>query len=91
MNLHNHSFISKSRLNARGGRVRLYIKKNLTFWLRNDISFFAEGSFEPILIELKLDKINTICEVTYNPPNYNFDANNTFMSNLSALLLKIKK
>ena len=65
-------------------------RKSLTFWLRNDISFFAEGSFESILIELKFDKINIICGVIYSPPNHNFDTNNTFMSNLSALLLKLK-
>ena len=89
MNLHNYNFISKPRLNARGGRVGLYVKKSLTFWLRNDI-FFAEGNFESILIELKFYKINIICGVIYSPPNHNFDTSNTFMSNLSALLLKLK-
>ena len=52
MNLHNYDFISKPRLNARGGGVDLYVKKSLIFWLRNDISFFAKGSFEFILIEI---------------------------------------
>ena len=41
MNLHHYNFISKPRLNARGGGVCLYVKKSLTFWLRNDISFFC--------------------------------------------------
>ena len=90
MNLLNYNFISKPRLNARGGGVGLYVKKSLTYWLRNYTSFFAKGSFESILIELKFDKINIICGVIYSPPNHNFDANNTFMSNLSALLLKLK-
>ena len=59
MNLHNYNFISKPRLNAKGSGVGLYVKKSLTFWLRNDISFFAEGSFESILIELKKIGNNT--------------------------------
>ena len=89
MNLHNN-FISKPRLNAKDGRIGLYVKKNRRFWQRNDISFFAEGSFESILIELKFDKINIICGVKYSPPNHNFNTNNMFISNLSALLLKLK-
>ena len=52
--------------------------------------FFAEGSFESILIELSFDKINIICGVKNSPPNHNFDTNNSYMSNLSALLLKLK-
>ena len=47
-------------------------------------------TFETILIELKFHKINIICGVMHNPPNHNFDANNTFMYILSALLLKLK-
>ena len=85
MNLHNYNFISKPRLNTRGGRVGFYVKKNLTFWLRNGISFFAEGCFESILIELKFDKINIICGVIYSSHSHNFDGNNTFMSNLVTL------
>ena len=90
MNLHNYNFMSKPQLNTRGGGVGLYVKNSLTFWLRNDFSFFVEVSFESILIELKFDKINIICGVIHSLPNHNFDTNNTFMSNLSALHLKSK-
>ena len=48
------------QLSARRGVVGFYVKKSLTFWLRNDISFFAKGSFESILIELKFEKIYII-------------------------------
>ena len=58
MNLHNYNFISMPQPNARGGRVGFCIKKIQTLWLRNDISFFAEGGFESILTELKFHKTN---------------------------------
>ena len=46
--------------------------------------------FGSILIELKFNAIKIICGMIYSSLNHNFDANTTFMSNLSALLTKSK-
>ena len=88
MNLNNYNFTSKPLLNTKNGGVGFYVKKSLTFWLRNDITFFAEGS-QSISNELQFDKIDIICGVIYSPLKHNFDANSTFMSN-HLLTFKIK-
>ena len=43
--LPNYAFFSKCRSKSKGGDVGLFVRKNLTHWLRDDILTFEEGCF----------------------------------------------
>ena len=89
--LPNYAFFSKSRSKFKGGGVGLFICKNLTRWLRNDLSMFEEGCFESVFVEIKLGKFNIICGNVYRPPSNNSDLNNSFFNILSLVLSKLKR
>ena len=88
--LPNYAFFSKSRSKFKGGGVGLFICKNLTHWLRDDISMFEEGCFESVFVEIKLGKFNIIGGYVYRPPFNNRDLNNNFFDILSLVLGKLK-
>ena len=65
-----HNLITKNRKTKTGGVVGLYITKDITFKIRDDLSIFHEEIFESICIELQIDSKNKILiSVIYRPPN----------------------
>ena len=61
----------------------LFVRKNLTHWLRDDVSTFEEGYFESVFVEIKLGKFNIICGNVYRPPFTESDLNIKFLDILS--------
>jgi hypothetical protein len=53
----------------RGGGVGIYIKKGLTFKIRNDLELFRTKTFENISIELSYPNKNIIISNIYHSPN----------------------
>ena len=89
--LSNYAFFAKSRSKCKGGGVGLYIRKNLTHWLRDDLSMFEEGCFESIFVEINLGKFKIICGTVYRPPFTDSDLNTKFLDTLSLVLGKLKR
>ena len=86
--------LSKCRSKSKGGGgggVGLYVRKNLTHWLRDDISTFEEGCFESVFVEIKLGKFNIICGNVYRPSFTDSDLNIKFLDILSLVLGKLKR
>jgi len=61
--------IFKSRVNMRGGGVGIYVKKGLSFKIRNDLNLFRVKTFENIAIELCYPNKNIIISNIYHSPN----------------------
>ena len=89
--LSNYTFSSKCRSKSKGGGVGLFVRKNLTHWLRDDLSMFDEGCFESIFIEINLGKFNIICGNVYRPPFNDNALNHKFLEILSLVLDKLKR
>ena len=89
--LPNYAFFSKSTLKFKGGGAGLFICKNLTHWLHDDLSVFEEGCFESVFVDIKLGKFNIICGNVYRPPSNNSDLNNNFFNILSLVLGKLNR
>ncbi len=93
--LNGYQFISKPRVNKACGGVAMYVKNELNFKIRNDLSPHVEGTFEAILIEtINEDKKYIIGEI-YRPPNtneqlainyYEETLNNIQQTNLEAVI-----
>jgi len=69
--LNGYQFISKSRVRKACGGVAMYIKNELNFKIRNDLSPHVEGTFESILIETINENKRYIIGEIYRPPNTN--------------------
>ncbi len=54
----------------RGG-VAIYVKENLKYKLREDLSLFCEGEFESIFLEITSGKTSTVVVEVYRIPNTN--------------------
>ena len=52
--LKDYNFISNNRLICRGGGVGLYIKDNLVFSIRDDLTLMREKTFESIFIDVNI-------------------------------------
>ena len=89
--LSNYTFSSKCRSKSKGGGVGLFVRKNLTHWLRDDLSMFDEGCFESIFIEINLGKFNIICGNVYRPPFNDNALNHKFLEIFSLVLDKLKR
>jgi len=61
--------IFKNRVNMRGGGVGIYIKKGLSFKIRNDLNLFRVKTFENISIELCYPNKNIVISNIYHSPN----------------------
>ena len=68
-----------------------FVRKNLTHWLRDDISTFEEGCFESVFVEINLGKFNIICDNVYRPPFTESDLNIKLLDILSLVLGKLKR
>lgn len=83
----NYQFSYKNRSSKLGGGVGFFIRQDLTYITRNDLSLMSE-CIEVLAVELFCKSINIIVFVVYRPPNT--DANN-FIDLLSNLVNKAKK
>ena len=84
-----HCLITKNRKTKTGGGVGLYITKNISFKVRDDLGIFCEEIFESICVELKLnDKNKVLIAVIYRPPNNKI---NDFTDSLESFLININK
>ena len=88
-NISDYNLVTANRKNKSGGGIGMYIKEQINFQLREDLSVFNEGVLETLFIELKNNKKETaIVGVIYRPPNSKMKE---FEVELEALLSKIIK
>lgn len=55
-----HPLITRCRLNARGGGVALFIKSEIQYKIRDDLSIFLPHIFESIFIETSMSDAQNI-------------------------------
>ncbi len=65
-----HDFITRTRVDRNGGGVGIFIKENINFKIRDDLSVFIPHLFESIFIETST---RDIVGVIYRPPNSDID------------------
>jgi hypothetical protein len=63
-----YKFIFKQRSRGRGGGVGFYLLQSIPHKILNDLSPFAEKSFESISLEITLNNKKTILTNIYRPP-----------------------
>ena len=68
-NIPGYTFISGHRKHYRQGVVGIYIKNNITFIIRDDLSIFMEKSFETLFLEVTSSKGSTVIAEMYRVPN----------------------
>ena len=81
-----HKPLTRNRTHDFRGGVALFIKDEITFRVREDISIFIPNIFESIFIECKCKSINIVVGVIYRPntpPKADIDV---FMSTLFEIL-----
>ena len=67
-NIPGYTFISRHRKHYRQGGVGIYIKNNINFVIRDDLSIFIEKSFETLFLEVTSSKGNIIIGEVYRVP-----------------------
>ncbi len=87
-NIDGYSFVNTHRTKQRGGGVAMYIRKNIAYKLRDDVSIFEEGTFESLFIEITLNGVNHIIGEIYRCPGSN---ERHFLDTYENLLNQIKK
>ncbi|XP_031571341.1 uncharacterized protein LOC116305543 [Actinia tenebrosa] len=89
INIEGYNFIQKSRDDRPGGGVGLFIKDDINFKIRNDLTVFDSQILESIFIEIiRPHQRNVVIGVLYRPPNSNFQM---FMNKLNEILPKFSK
>ena len=88
-NLKGSNFISNNRLMCRGGGVGLYIKDNLVFSIRDDLTLMREKIFESIFIEVIFNEKTVTYGAVYRSPFTETSTNVSFLTNLNGCLSKI--
>ena len=68
-NIPGYTFISRHRKHYRQGGVGIYIKNNINFVIRDDLSIFIEKYFETLFLEVTSSKGNIIIGEVYRVPN----------------------
>ena len=82
--LEGYAFTQLNRSTRSGGGVCIYVKNQLKFSLRNDLSIFDEYNFESIFIELECEKgKNIIIGEMYRNPSSDF---NNFKTNYEKII-----
>lgn len=67
--LDNYTTVFKSRHSNRGGGVGFYIRNDINFKIREDISIFEDNLYETLFVEIDQDlQKNIIIGVLYRPP-----------------------
>ena len=81
-NIEGYKFVSNARLDRLGGGVGLYIAKDFTFRIRNDLSVM-KLYFESIFVEIvQKDSSNVIIGCIYRPPGTDVSLFNTELLSL---------
>jgi len=62
-----HPLLSRCRLNERGGGVGIFVRNEIQFKIREDLSIFLPHVFESIFLETESKTKNTIIGVIYRP------------------------
>lgn len=84
-----HEVVYKVRDNCSHGGVGLFIKDDINFEIRNDLSVFIPHIFESLFVQIRDTKYsNMIVGVIYRPPDADMDV---FSSTLSSLLDQIEQ
>ena len=84
-NIHGYYFVSQPRLSNAGG-VAFYLKNNLDFTIRSNISL-SEPGFKALWIEVKYkNQPNLLCGIIYGHPNNKID---TFLEYINLTIEKI--
>ena len=68
-NIPGYTFISRHRKHYRQGGVGIYIKNNINFIIRDDLSIFIEKSFETLFLEVTSSKGSILIGEVYRVPN----------------------
>ena len=67
-NIRGYNFISQHHKHAKQGGVGIYIRNNLNFIVRDDLSLFIEQSFESLFVEVSSMKGSVIIGEIYRIP-----------------------
>ena len=90
--LFDYTFLPNNRSNSKGRGVALYIRKDINFSMRNDITVMHEKLCESLFVDVLINKKKTITVGTiYRSPSNNSECNINFISTLSAFLKSISK
>ena len=92
-NLPGYTFKSNCRkkfTRIAGGGVGLYIKNDVKFSLRDDLTVMDEKIFESIFIDLYYGNKTVTVGTIYRRPDTLIDSNNKFFSHLIPMLKKLK-
>ena len=68
-NIPGYTFISRHRKQYRQGGIGIYIKNNINFIIREDLSIFIEKSFETLFLEVTSSNGSIIIGEVYRVPN----------------------
>ena len=69
-NMTDYTFLSKPRMEKRGGGVGMYIANRLKFKERNDINTNSENClYESLFVEVETEKNKIVIGVIYKPPD----------------------
>lgn len=64
-----YNLVSKHRSNLKRGGVAIYIRNELSYKVKEDVSTFIEGQFESVFIEIDVENSKTIVGEIYRIPN----------------------
>ncbi|KAJ8031077.1 hypothetical protein HOLleu_27685 [Holothuria leucospilota] len=80
-NIDGYNFIHNDRIDGRGGGVALYIKSNIKYVIRDDLSRHLTNDAETVFIEIQNgNKGNVIIGVIYRPPDNQMASFNNSLS-----------
>ena len=68
-NIPGYTFISRHHKHHRQGGIGIYIKNNINFIIRDDLSIFIEKSFETVFLEVTSSNGSIIISEVYRVPN----------------------
>ena len=89
-NLEGYTFISNSRIKNKGGGVGLYIKNNINFNLRSDLTIMKEKIFESLFVDFQIEGKLVTFGTIYRAPCNLTATNEKFNEILADCLKKIK-
>ena len=88
-NLNGYKYIGTNRSKKRGGGVGMYISKQLSFKIRDDLAQNIEDVIESTFIEInKTTGKNIIIGLVYRPPNNKFEI---FENAINTILYKVER
>ena len=83
--------VTNCKSKYRGGGVAFYIKKNLSFTVKNSYSKIIEKIFESLFIDISLNNDKLTIDTVYRSPNQELKANMQFIDHLTPILKAISK